>query len=120
MSHTELLIDEHRKAVLIFEEEKVIIILDMYPCDVDFSELKSGNSVELDRVKVVFQDIRVSEPFLMGKVEFLCIIPEERCASISAILAIPYNFYKQKGLEEVLKEIRKFLQQYEKCISVQA
>jgi hypothetical protein len=115
MPYTELIIDEHKKIVVVFEEEKVIIISDLYPCSTNFTELK-GSSVELNKVAIVFQDIAVPEPFLEGRIEFLCISSKERCMSINAILKVSQEHYKQRGLEGIVDEVKKLLQQYENCV----
>jgi|UniRef100_A0A7J2U1K1 hypothetical protein len=117
MSYTELIVDEHKKVVFVFEDENIIIISDLYPCETSFAEQKNSSDIELNKVKIVFHNIKVSEPFLEGRIEFLCIVPEEKCVSISAILKVSYTYYKQKGVEELVNDVKKLLQQYEKCVA---
>ncbi|MCI4436412.1 MAG: hypothetical protein JHC33_06330 [Ignisphaera sp.] len=112
MSYTEVFIEEHRKAVFIFEGNDVIIIVDLYPCELGLEAIDA--TIDVYRVRVGYKNISVREPFSDGRIEIACI--GEYCTSIALMLRIPYTVYASKGLDAVVEELKAMVKRFEPCL----
>jgi hypothetical protein len=112
MSYTEVFIEEHRKAVFIFEGNDVIIVVDLYPCELEPQAIDVA--IDIYRVRVGYRSVPVQEPFSDGRIEIVCI--GEYCTSIALMLRIPYAVYASKGLDAVVEELKVMIKRFEPCL----
>lgn len=108
-------IDNHKKVVVIDEDESLVIVSDLYPCQVE--DLGSSKDfykvIEVDNVKIITRHVDVPKPFLDGILELVCIDSMNKCFSTSIVLKASHNIENVSEIEKLLKDVTSM---YEKCL----